>query len=158
MSRRSLFEIVLLAVLTVLMPDPGLRAADAESVIALERGALDRWGRGDPHGYLELYATDVTYFDPLRERRVNGLETMRKLLEPIKGLVKIDRYEMIEPRVQLAGDAAILTYNLVSYGRRPDGTAMVARWNVTSVYVEMEGRMRTVHGHFSFTQPALKEP
>ena len=27
--------------------------ADEETILALERAALDRWGRGDPDGYLE---------------------------------------------------------------------------------------------------------
>lgn len=35
-----------------------------ETIIALERAALDRWGKGDPKGFLETYAPDVTYFDP----------------------------------------------------------------------------------------------
>src|SRR4029079_16718608 len=65
-----------------------------DTIIALERGALDRWGRGDPQGYLELYARDVAYFDPLREKRIDGFDAMKQALEPIKGLVKIDHYEM----------------------------------------------------------------
>jgi hypothetical protein len=45
-------------------------------IIALERAALDRWGAGDPSGYLEISAADVTYFDPFLERRVDGLEVL----------------------------------------------------------------------------------
>src|SRR6266516_4550790 len=71
-----------------------------DTIIALERRALDRWGKGDPQGYLELYAPDVTYFDPIQERRVDGAAAMQKLYGPIKGLVKVDSYEMIEPKVQ----------------------------------------------------------
>src|SRR5262249_45773212 len=51
-----------------------------ETIIALERAALDRWGNGDPHGYLEAYSPDVTYFDPSREKRVDGLGAMKELL------------------------------------------------------------------------------
>jgi hypothetical protein len=36
-------------------------------LLALERAALDRWGNGDPS---ELYATDITYFDPLTARHI----------------------------------------------------------------------------------------
>jgi hypothetical protein len=36
----------------------------AEEVINLERNALERWGQGDPDGYLEISAPDVVYFDP----------------------------------------------------------------------------------------------
>jgi ketosteroid isomerase-like protein len=42
--------------------------ATTAQIVMLERAALDRWGNGDPSGFLELYATDVTYFDPARPR------------------------------------------------------------------------------------------
>ncbi len=128
----------------------------ADTVVALERGALDRWGRGDPEGYLELYASDVTYFDPMRDRRIDGSDAMRLALEPIKGLVKIDRYEMIAPRVYTSGDVAILTYNLVSHGRTRDGGAALTRWNSTAVYRLTDRRWRIVHSHWSYTMPELK--
>ena len=132
--------------------------APADAIIQLERTALDRWGRGDPEGYLSLYARDVTYFDPMRERRIDGLDTMRQLLEPIKGLVKVDRYEMIEPRVTSVGDFAVLTYNLVSQGRRPDGGAVVVRWNSSVVYRRIDGFWKILHSHWSYTKPELKIP
>src|SRR5262245_18780154 len=113
-----------------------------ETIIALERGALDRWGRGDPEGYLRLYAPGVTYFDPLREMRIDGIDAMRQALEPIKGLVKIDRYEMIAPRVDRIGDVAVLTYMLASHSRRPDGATVVTRWNSTAVYRRIDGAWR----------------
>src|SRR3989442_3779394 len=93
---------------------------DAEGIIALEKAALDRWGKGDPQGYLETYAPDVTYFDPTRDGRVDGLAAMKEFLNPMAGKIKIDRYEMIGPRVQRRGDVAVLTYNLVSHAKRPD--------------------------------------
>ena len=34
-----------------------------ETIIALERAGLDRYGNGDPKGYLETYAPEITYFD-----------------------------------------------------------------------------------------------
>ncbi len=32
-------------------------------ILSMERAALDRWGKGDPSGYLELSSPDVVYFD-----------------------------------------------------------------------------------------------
>src|SRR6476646_5087654 len=124
MFRRTLTA---LGVLTITLATACARPTapvQPDTIIALERGALDRWGRGDPQGYLDLYARDVTYFDPMREKRIDGFDAMKQALEPIKGLVKLDRYEMIDPQVYRAGYAAILTYNLVSYGRSPAGVAM----------------------------------
>ena len=45
------------------------------SIIAMEEAALDRWGKGDPSGFLEISAPDVVYFDPFIEHRLDGLET-----------------------------------------------------------------------------------
>ena len=102
-------------------------------VVAMERAALDRWGKGDPQGYLEIMANEVTYFDPTQEKRMDGLEAMRKMLAPITGKVKVSRFDMIGPKVQHHGDAALLTFNLVSYVAQPDGKERaVARWNRAS--------------------------
>ena len=125
----------------------------SETVIALERAALDRWGKGDPDGFLETYASDITYFDPAQPARIDGIAAMREYLRPIRGKVKVDRYEMVSPKVQRYGDVAVLTYNLRSHGRRPDGAAAVTRWNSTAVYARSGGRWRMVHSHWSFTAP-----
>jgi len=60
-------------------------------------------------------------------------DAMQQALEPIKGLVKVERYEMINPQVYRAGDAVILTYHLVSCGRSLAGDATAVRWNSTAV-------------------------
>jgi hypothetical protein len=44
------------------------------------------------------------------------------------------RYDMIDPQVQRHGDVALLTFNLVNYGKLPDAPERVlARWNSTEV-------------------------
>jgi uncharacterized protein (TIGR02246 family) len=158
MYRRARIAFVLMVLATPATFGEQGRGTGADTVIALERGALDRWGRGDPSGYLELYSSDATYFDPMHEKRIDGLGALKALLEPIRGKVKVDRYEMIAPRVDRDGDLAVFTYNLVSHGRRPDGRAIETRWNVTAVYRREDGRWRIAHHHFSFTRPDLKEP
>ncbi len=45
---------------------PGTEAV-AQHLIDLETAALHRWGHGDPDGFLEISAPDVTYFDPFIE-------------------------------------------------------------------------------------------
>jgi ketosteroid isomerase-like protein len=124
-----------------------------ETIIALERGAMDRWGRGDPQGFIEIFADEVTYFDPSTERRVDGIEAMRALFAPIAGLVKLSRYEILNPDVYRRGDLAILSYNLVTYSQKPDGAPQVTRWNVTEAYALIGGKWKIVHSHFSLTQP-----
>jgi len=54
---------------------------DTVTVLALERAALDRWGQGDPSGFLEICAPDVTYFDNTVERRLDGLYALTAYYE-----------------------------------------------------------------------------
>jgi uncharacterized protein (TIGR02246 family) len=132
---------------------------DANAIIAMERAALDRWGAGDPRGYLEMMAPDVTYFDPFQERRVDGLSAITALLEPLTGKISVDGYDMVSPVVQQHGDAALLTFNQVSYRRRADGTEhAIAHWNSTEVYARIDAGWRIVHSHWSFVKPELKQP
>ncbi len=128
-----------------------------ETIIAMERAALDRWGRGDPQGYLEITAPEVTYFDPMTEKRINGLEAMRTYLSPFAGKIEIDRYEMIGPKLQRHNDVAVLSYNLVNYRKEAGGPETVlSRWNSTKVYARVEGKWKIVHDHWSYIRPELK--
>lgn len=130
-----------------------------ETIIALERGALDRWGKGDPQGYLEIMAPEVTYFDPLQEKRLDGLEAMKTFLIPLTGQIKVDRFEMIGPKVQRDGNVALLTFNLISYVKQADGSEKAAaRWNSTETYRLIDGRWKIIHSHWSYIKPELKQP
>jgi ketosteroid isomerase-like protein len=130
----------------------------AEQIVTLERGALDRWGKGDPGGFLEIYATDVTYFDPLAEKRIDGSQSMGDYYRPLTGRIHIPRYEMLNPEVVVGGDTALLTYNLVNYVRDANGVESVgSRWNSTTVYQRRGDTWKVIHSHWSFTcHPAFQ--
>jgi len=125
-------------------------AAIADQILALERAALDRWGQGDPGGYLAINDDDVSYFDPYVERRVDGLPDLTAWYEGIRGTIKVDSDEIIDPLVQVIGDAAILTFQYVSYSGEAE-----THWNCTEVYQRTGGDWRIVHSHWSFTHPEL---
>jgi ketosteroid isomerase-like protein len=120
-----------------------------EAVLALERAALDRWGKGDPGGYLEITAPDVTYFDPYVECRVDGIAALNAWYEPIRGKIRIDRDEIVDPRVQVIGEIAILTFQYVSHGSEG-----MKRWNCTEVYRRSGGGWTIVHSHWSVAAPS----
>jgi len=122
----------------------------AATIIAMEKAALDRWAKGDPDGFLAISSLDVTYFDTFVERRVDGRDALKKLYDGIRGKVWIDRYELINPKVRVSGNLALLTFNFVSY---TEERAM--RWNTTEVYEQNDGTWRIVHSHWSSTQPKL---
>ena len=125
------------------------RADVAQTIIELERAALNRWGKGDPSGFLEISADDVVYFDPFQRRRVNGIAELRTLYEAYRGKVSIERYELIDPLVQAVEDMAVLTFNYVAEGTNE----VTSRWNCTEVYRRQAGAWRIIQTHWSFTQP-----
>jgi catechol 2,3-dioxygenase-like lactoylglutathione lyase family enzyme len=125
----------------------------AETIVALERAALERWGRGDPSGFLEISADDVVYFDPFQERRLNGIAELRELYESIRGQVSIVRFDLMAPVVQASGDMAVLTFNFVAESTN-EGTS---RWNCTEVFRRTGSTWRIIQTHWSFTRPALRD-
>ena len=138
------------------------QAAGLDELVGLEKAALDRWIRRDPKGYLDLYAADVTYFDPFTESRLDGIEALRAMLSGLPSApnaVTNPRYEIIGAKVQPYGEVAILTFRVVSYGTLPGRPeSPLARWNSTETYRRIEGRWKIVHSHWSFTKPDLKPP
>jgi ketosteroid isomerase-like protein len=122
-------------------------------IIGLERAALDRWGAGDPGGYLDVYDEAITYFDPVVARLIEGHAAMTEYYRPWTGKIRIDRYDMIDPHVVVGGEMAVLAYNLVNYVRGDDGVEAVKnRWNSTAVYQRRGGVWKIVHSHWSYTE------
>ena len=128
----------------------------AEEIISMERAALSRWGSGDPAGFIEICAPEVTYFDPHIDQRIDGLEQLRKYYESLAGRVLIDRYELVSPKVQVHGAVAVLTFNYVSYSRA-DLATPDARWNCTEVYALVDGGWRIIQTHWSLTCRGQRE-
>jgi ketosteroid isomerase-like protein len=125
----------------------------SQTIIELERQALERWGRGDPSGFLEISADDVVYFDPYQQRRLNGIDELRALYEMIRGRVQIAHFELIDPRVQATGDMAVLTFNYVAQGTNE----VTSRWNCTEVFRRDGDSWRIIQTHWSFTLPELAD-
>jgi ketosteroid isomerase-like protein len=118
-----------------------------ETLIAMESAALRRWGNGDPSGFLEICATDVVYFDPYQEKRIDGLEALTKYYKETWGQVRFDRFELINPHVQVSGDLAVLTFNYASYTGDK-----ISCWNCTEVYRQNENGWKIIQTHWSYTR------
>ena len=120
-------------------------------VMALESAAMERWRKGDPWGFIELYAPEVTYFDTGTPQRLNGLDALRIELASREGKIHYDVMEFIAPRIQIQENMAVLTYRFFSTLLNPDGSiASRIPWNCSEVYVRMDGKWRIVHNHWSF--------
>ena len=129
-----------------------------DTIVALERGALERWGQGDPQGFFDIMAPDQTYFDPMTARRIDGQAALKEYIAPFAGKIRIEKVEMIAPKVQRSGDLAVLTFNLVDYGAQmAGGPKTTARWNSTEVYRRLNGSWKIIHSHWSYVKPVLED-
>jgi ketosteroid isomerase-like protein len=120
----------------------------ASTLIAMEKAALTRWGNGDPSGFLEICAPDVVYFDPYIAARIDGLAALREYYQLLWGKVHFDRFELLNPTVQISNGMAVLTFNYVSYtGVESD------RWNCTEIYRKAKnGCWQIIQTHWSYTE------
>lgn len=125
----------------------------ALKIIAMERDALERGAKGDVDSFVSISDPDVVYFDPFLERRIDGRAALKeyyhKVSKPPEEELDI---ELLNPKVQLTGDVAVLTFNYKSTGRR---TGRVELWNCTEVYRQTAPGWRIIQTHWSWTKPQL---
>jgi len=120
-------------------------------IMALESAAMERWRKGDPWGFIEIYAPEVTYFDTGTPQRINGREALRAEYAQREGKIFYDVMDFIDPKVQTCGDMTVLTYRFLSTWLNPDGSVSNRTpWNCTEVYVRIDGQWRIIHNHWSF--------
>lgn len=129
------------------MPENDVKQV-TETVLKLERDALVRWSAGDPSGFLEICAHEVTYFDPFIPQRIDGLAALRDYYEGLRGKIYASSFEIISPLVQLHDDIAVLTYHL-SCVLSPE---KVIRWNCTEVFRRDEVGWQIIQSHWSQTK------
>jgi ketosteroid isomerase-like protein len=126
------------------------------TLVELESASMNRWRQGDPATFLDLAGEEITYFDPTTDRRVDGVQALRRELAGRPSLPRFDVMEFIDPYVQMHGDAAILTFRFFSTVLASDGSvASRTPWNCTEVFVKRDGRWRIVHTHWSYIGGAL---
>lgn len=119
-----------------------------EIIINKERAALDRWIKGDTSGFVEIASDEITYFDPIIEKRITGIKEFSDYYASFNGKFSMQNYKLINPQVQLYGDTGILTFNFES--TLNDGKA--DKWNSTEVYHLVNGDWKLVHSHWSPTK------
>jgi hypothetical protein len=116
----------------------------AAEIVAIERKVMDGFQKGDTGPFLAAADPEITYIHTALNTRITGLAAVKTLVEGYRGQPLFDSYEMAEPRVQTAGDAAVLSYVLV----RHLGSS-VTRWNGTVVYRRGKEGWRVIHSHWS---------
>jgi len=156
MSRFYRAELCAFVILALVASCGKTSTTDVEkTIVEKEKQVLDEWGKGRTMIFPNNSAVDVTYFDPSLEKRLDGKEAFAALCKSIEGKFTVDRYDMIDPKVQVYGEVAILTYNLIDYSEKGDSTEKTFSWNSTEVYHKEGDDWRIVHSHWSFTKPNI---
>lgn len=133
--------------------DPSQHAI-ANLIIAREKASFEAWQRKDKAFFADLLTEDATYFGPNNpyletDPKVNFLPKF----EQIADMIKYVDFQMYNPRVQIYGDTAVLTYNtnvMATFGGQP----LNYTGKMTSVYVKQGNTWRVVHGHESMNPVA----
>ena len=129
-----------------------------DTILSLEKQAMERWRKGDPGGFVEISAEDITYVDPGLTSPILGLGDYKAFLKQVEGKVHYQGLEFIDPRVVIVGEAAVLSYNYRSSELALEGTILSQTpWNATEVYFRRDGQWRIVHTHWSFLRHKLPE-
>lgn len=126
----------------------------SDQIIAREKASFEAWQRKDRAFFEKFLSEDSTYFSPENpyletDPKVNFFPKFEKYAE----MFKINDFQMYNPRVQVYGDTAILTYNSsvsISMGGQPINYTA----KVTSVYVKQGNAWRVVHAHESMNPNA----
>jgi ketosteroid isomerase-like protein len=149
MMKKLLF---ILATMTTTLSYSQESEKTAAEIIALETSALERWNHGDINGYLDLYAEDIVYFDPMIDQRMDGLQNVRAYYKPLEGKINVTEYQLINPKVQAVSNMAVLTFNLKSV----EGKTLY-HWNCTEVYrKDDENKWKIIQTHWSYVKPDVK--
>jgi ketosteroid isomerase-like protein len=126
----------------------------ARAVIAREKASFDAWQRKDKAFLQDFLAEDATFFGSMNPYlETDPKENFFPKFDKIMEMYKIEDFQMYNPRVQVYGDTAILTYNsssMVNFA----GRMMISTNKVTSVYVKQGGVWRVVHSHESMNSGA----
>jgi ketosteroid isomerase-like protein len=143
--------------LPVLTKDVSPLQGDVALILGREVGALERYRKGDPTGYLDIYVPEVTYFDSGTPDRVNGLEAVKKELVPRAGKVHYDVSDFVQTRFQIYGDTAVFFFRYLATSVNPNGTIQKrVPWNCTEVYAKVAGEWKIIHSHWSLIKGERK--
>jgi ketosteroid isomerase-like protein len=131
------------------------KAAVSKTLIELEKTYNERFRVGDPGGYLEGFADEVSYFDPILKDIVVGKEKTVAWLSSIYSNPNIVRSEYLNPQVHVgdSGDFAVMGYNLKTYVLDEDGKEKLLRaWNATHGYRLVDRQWLIVHSNWAFSE------
>ena len=142
-------SVFLIFTLCRMIQNPASKENIEETIISLERQALDKWSQGNPLGFAVNLADDATYFDDIgAHTRLDGAQEVKKYLESLVGKIPPHKYKLVDPKVQVYDNVAILTLRYHSMIDTVSGPP----WKATSVYRLKDDKWKMVHAHWSLVK------
>ena len=125
----------------------------AAEIIALARAQWASEIAGQPAAQqMASVADDYTEFNGDYPTRIDGKDMATRMSE-IAPYAKPVFADLSNPKVQVYGDTAILTYNYAGMTRGADGKVNPAVAKSTRVYVRQGGQWKLVHANFAPVVP-----
>jgi ketosteroid isomerase-like protein len=142
--------VCLMIVAAVALAAPTASAGVEEDIIALAKAQWAADMAKDADGMMATVADDYTEFNADYPTRLDGKALSMKLAEGFAmGSGKVIVAEMANPKVQVYGDAAILTYNYIGMMMDEDGETSPSAAKSTRVYAKIGGTWKLVHANFA---------
>ncbi len=123
----------------------------AEEVIAITKAEWAARMKKQPVAtIMQNVAAEYTQFSRDAPTRLDGKGLNMRLREAFwSGSGELVAAEMANPKVQVYGDVAILTYNAIGLTKDKDGEVEPFLAKSTRVYVKKDGRWMLVHANFA---------
>lgn len=153
----KMFGKLIVAAVALSLSAPAMAADDARVSAEIMAMARSQWAAdmaGQPAAQqMASIADDYTEFNADYPTRIDGKAMALRMTE-IAPDTKTVFADMQNPKVQVYGDTAILTYNYAGLTRGADGKIKPATAKSTRVYARSSGRWMLVHANFAPVQAA----
>ena len=152
MSRFKQFAVMSAFVLAVVLASPALAQTEdpvAQEIIALAKAEWAALNDNNVKEASKNWDNDYTEFNPTFATRIDGKTQLVKLGEANNAAGDQGLFsEMGNPKVQVYGEVAILSYNYMGVSKSSDGELKNTRAKSTRVYARKAGKWMLVHANF----------
>ena len=122
----------------------------ADEIISITKAQWAAEMKKDSSTAMKNIASDYTEFNFTYPTRLDGKELNQRLAEAqAEASGDLIAAEMANEKVQVYGDTAILTYNVIGAIKEKDGTVEPLRAKSTRVYIRENNRWMLVHANFA---------
>jgi hypothetical protein len=108
--------------------------------------AAEKWASGNPTGYADYAANDITWVDDLGAMfPISGKDSLKAYLESFTGQIPAHKHELSDMVFQFYEDMVIITYRYTGTFEGVPGDP----WKVSSVFKYIENDWFSVHENWS---------